>query len=205
MKVSNIKNLYADSTICINKDKYNITMIDPKTGQLKKTNCFWCRNPFDGECIGCPISYTPSKYRVACTTDITQERYTVNQDISNHTDKKEHIETNDYYTTIGCFCSFNCCVAYIQDNLHEPLLANSHSLLMNIYRKMNPPTPGAVYDLMLHPAHHWELLKDYGGHMTIDEFRGSFQKVAYDPKHFIIDDIPKLHPRGSIYAEKYII
>ena len=41
--------------------------------------------------------------------------------------------SNNYYETDGCFCSFNCCLAFINDNVHNAMYSSSKHLLMKMY------------------------------------------------------------------------
>ena len=68
----------------------------------------------------------------------------------------------------GCFCSFNCCAAYIFDQKKYNMW-DQYSLLNLLYRKMYNIT---VIKIKLAPPR--QVLKMFGGFMTIEEFRKNF-------------------------------
>lgn len=183
--------------------RYYITMYDSISNrQLQKCNCFWDRHQFDTLPIGCPIKYIPNKIYTEYQVP-TKDKYTITQNIplimsdcvTNIDDKT--IIKNDYYLVDGCFCSFNCCLAFIEDNINNPLYSNSKYLLMRIFvetfKEFN-------LDLELLPSPHWRLLKAYGGTMTIDTFRKSVNNYTYI-EHNYAANIPKMLSVGNIYEE----
>jgi hypothetical protein len=88
-------------------------------------------------------------------------------------ESKLSIVHNNYYETDGIFCSFNCCMAYIQENKSiNPLYTNSEMLLLQMYNMTN----NSKENLEIVPAPDWRLLTDFGGHLTIEKFRESFNK-----------------------------
>ena len=74
------------------------------------------------------------------------------------------------------------------------LYINSIFLLHEIYNK--------CFDTQHHiqPAPHWRMLSEFGGHMSINEFRSSFNKIIYDNSH-VIKTIPKTKPIGMVFEE----
>jgi hypothetical protein len=91
----------------------------------------------------------------------------------------------NYYLTDGVFCSFNCTAAYINDNKHNRLYNESHILLNRIYNKITSGTAAGelrrgIELKAVFPAPHWRTLKEYGGHLTIKQFRDSFGKLEYE-------------------------
>lgn len=200
---------YLDETK--NKRKIIISMIDYQNSEkLKKCKCFWCRHTFDTTPIGCPVKYIPHVVIKKYFSHITKDYYTIKEEISNTKfeqfqnsvagdgEEDENVVIrliqNDYYETDGIFCSFNCCLSWIKDNSHNNLYINSSYLLHEIYYK--------YFDVkhQIHIAPHWRLLADYGGKMSIAEFRSSFNKVIYDNEHFI-KNRPKTKPIGQIFEE----
>ena len=100
----------------------------------------------------------------------------------------EYYKKDKFYVN-GCFCSFNCCASYNfsknDDNVWE-----RYSLLNLMYKKM--------YDkkfVKINLAPPREILKIFGGYMTIDEFRENSYKndktyVVVNPP--LISIIPKI-------------
>src|SRR5690606_29070975 len=108
----------------------------------------------------------------------TNETYIIRENISN-TDLDKTSQTpisNNVFETDGVFCSFNCCLAFINDNSTNPKYKLSKNLLMNIYHIVNNIKTLNVKELFK-PSPSWRLLKEYGGHLTIDDFRKSFDKI----------------------------
>jgi hypothetical protein len=84
------------------------------------------------------------------------------------------IEAGNYYEVEGIFCSFQCCLAYLEDNKANPIYNHSGLLLRQFYRDLT----GHNFPDM-HPAPSWKLLKNYGGILSIEEFRASFSNQQY--------------------------
>lgn len=71
---------------------------------------------------------------------------------------------NSHFTCIGNFCSFNCVKAY-NLNLNDMQVEKRNNMINVMYYQMYNKVEEIV------PAPHWITLKDYGGVLTIDEFR----------------------------------
>ena len=146
---------------------WNIMIDTTMNGSLPSTTtkpCWWCRHSFQTKPIGCPLRYNVNKQN-----GIEKERFDekfISADLP--------IDTNDFFETEGIFCSFPCCKAYILNQRNSSKYKESATLLTLLfyifYNKV------ADFD----PAPSWKLLKDYGGHLTIQEFRSTFGKLAYD-------------------------
>lgn len=145
--------LYYDINGCNN----SITMIDyvnygclPERTDIR---CYHCHHSFNTSPIGVPIEYIQKKW----------------EDLN----KEEVCGINDYYHTFGVFCSFPCCLAYIRENKHKSLFVDSLQLLYSLYYK--------IYgcELKIKPAPNAEVLKVYGGDLSIDEYRRSFCSTNY--------------------------
>jgi len=167
------------------------------------SNCFWCKHPFDTQPIGCPVRYISRQAVRRYQSGISKDIYTIKENI---TDKRAEslvenetlkIQAGDYYETDGCFCSFNCCQSWINDNKHDRLYDQSSMLLKKLYMSIySIKFPNIV------PAPHWRLLRAYGGHLNIIEFRESFNKVEYEP-HGTITPRPKFLPIARLFEERY--
>ena len=190
--------------------KCSISMIDFNT---KKEffhdhiyDCFWCRNsiPETITVIGCPIKYIPTQAVKTYYSEISNDKYTIKENITskrqksiNDTkDSKLTLINKNYYLTDGIFCSFNCCMAYIEDNKHNSLYDISEMLLLKLYHDIYPTKVVCIDE-----APHWRKLKEYGGDLTIEQFRDSFNKIEYQ-KHGFISCIPKFKSLGVLFEEK---
>jgi len=172
-------------------------------------HCFWCRHDFPYKPIGCPIQYIPhrmiKKYHSEITKDVyvLRENITMNQleDLkSSNVDSSTSvdIQSRDYYLMDGMFCSFNCCLSFIKNcDSKDPLYYNSETYLNKIYFDIfgNDSSP-------LVPAPSWRLLKNYGGHMTIEEYRKNFYKVDYFDVDNIICPFPNNRPVGFLFEKQ---
>lgn len=107
---------------------------------------------------------------------------------------------NGKYTILGCFCSFNCAMAYnlysLDQNQHERL--RKCSLLHTLYYEIHGETE-QVKEIL--PAPPKEVMIGYGGKLTIEQYRGlikecniSSYKSIYPPISgisFQLEDISK--------------
>ena len=71
----------------------------------------------------------------------------------------------------------------------------SEMLLLKMYNDIHQvQTPYNIEE-----APHWRKLKEYGGDLSIDEFRDSFNKIEYKNHGFIV---PKFKSLGILFEEK---
>ena len=181
-----------------------VSMIDFQSKMyvnLLRYHCFWCRHPFDTQPIGCPIRYVSSQAEKKYHSQISQDTYRIKENITSkryqnisETDQLS-LKIGEYYETDGVFCSFNCCQAWINDNKHNILYNMSSTLLTKMYNNMM-----GTKMIIIHPAPHWRLLEQYGGHLNIMKFRESFNKIEYK-YHGITKQIPNFLPLGNLYEE----
>jgi len=186
-----------------------VSMIDFKTNKNTnklKYNCFWCKSkiPEQYNPIGCPIKYVPSQAVKTYHSEISKDKYTIKENITQTKqkqleklkDKRISIINNNYYSTDGIFCSFNCCIAYINENKHISMYTMSEFLLLKMY---NDIYPNEVPFIEKAPS--WRLLHSYGGHLTIEEFRKSFNKIEYKEFGDTMTAI-KFKSLGQLFEEK---
>lgn len=102
---------------------------------------------------------------------------------------------NGTYHVTGCFCSFNCALAYNLYYLKDSKIYHRKSLTHKLYREMHGLTPDDLIEIKEAPRK--EILDDYGGDMTIEEFRASF-----DLKNEYTVFIPPLRPINMIIEER---
>jgi hypothetical protein len=197
-----------------NKVAKLITMYDyvkndylPNSTDIK---CFWCRNSFDTIPLGCPLKYHSSQLEKIYFSDITKDRYVIIENISkdkkiniqnhnqNDSKKKEklNIIEKEFYETDGIFCSFNCCLAFINDNKLNSIYKNSANLLKKIYYDTYNMVPESII-----PSPSFRVLKEYGGFLTIEEFRKNFNKIEYIDNGYV-KNLIKFKPMGINFIEK---
>lgn len=132
-------------------------------------SCYWCRHPVVEAPIGCPTKYVPSMIHKCYFSEINKERFMVKESVLSMTTGEDVIEEkNDYYETDGIFCSLECVMAFIKENKKNPLYSDSEILL------------GRIAGRKVEPAPHWRLLKPYGGHLDIKDFR-KIKNMEYVP------------------------
>ena len=56
----------------------------------------------------------------------------------------------------------------------------------------------------IHPAPSWRLLEKYGGFMTVEQFRKSFNEYISIDKNYNVTNLPKIHPIGKVFEEHFI-
>jgi hypothetical protein len=190
------KNSHNCSISLINIDKIDID--DPN----KNYNCYWCRNAFDSYAVGCPIRYVPKQCIKNYYSNISKDFYKIKEDISDHKfdmlkDDKDYTLKDSYYETDGIFCSFNCCKAFINENKHKKIYNMSLYLLNKMYRDIT-----GEYCKNIITAPHWRTLKEYGGHLDIDDFRNGFNKNSYTDQGTIKNI--NIKPIINLYEEKIL-
>lgn len=187
-----------------------VSMIDFNTEKNineLKYNCFWCKNkiPEQYNPIGCPIKYVPSQAVKTYYSEISKDKYTIKENITQTKqkqleqlkDKRITIINNNYYSTDGIFCSFNCCTAFIDDNKHINIYTMSEFLLLKMYNEIYPDKVPSI-----EKAPSWRMLQCYGGNLTIEDFRKSFNKIEYkDFGETIITPI-KFKSIGQLFEEQ---
>jgi len=167
-------------------------------------NCFWCRNSFKWIPIGCPVKYISNQINKKYISNITNDTYDIRENVSRkqlemlgnkHTNPSLEVNEccSDHYETDGVFCSFNCCLAYIRDNTHNSMYDQCEMLLMNMHHEIF----GTIRKII--PAPHWRLLREYGGTLSIDEFRESFNRVEY------IKTTIRVSPLGMFFEKRCLL
>ena len=190
-----------------------ITMIDifskRKINDISSNSsysCYWCRNKIDSKPIGCPVSYKPRIIQKKYDSEISKETYTIRENISSNRIKSVELPSSvtpqnesSYYETFGIFCSFNCIMAYVIDNKHNRLFDSSKVLLHKLYYEIM----NIKYDepIAIKPSPSWKLLTEYGGPLTIKEYREGLNKIEYE-HHGITRILPEFNPIGELFESK---
>ena len=171
----------------------------PKNTNIK---CFWCKHCFDTSPIGCPVSYlankvTKDEYKI--TDNLTRKRKeTLSKLLENHDSQFKILDNHThYYVVDGIFCSFNCLISFIKQNTQNTFYSLSESLTYSMYQNIfgNQITK-------IKAAPHWRLLRDFGGHLSINEFRKSFNNVTYNDINDYITRAPPSKMIGKLYEKK---
>jgi len=172
--------------------KCTVSMIDfstsKKVSELKTYNCFWDHHPIPEGVrpIGVPIRYVSHRLTKNYHSEITKEFYSISENITEkelseikNKDSRFSLESRGYYETDGVFCSFNCCMAYIEsiENRKNPLYRFSKTLLLKIFSDSDNFSGESKEEEEIMPAPHWRTLRCYGGTLEIEEFRKSFNNL----------------------------
>jgi hypothetical protein len=134
--------------------------------------CLYCTEPFTNQPLGIPIEYLysytvntierdgiKSSYNTSILTKTQMEKAQKNNDT---------IVYQDYFLVDGNFCSFPCIIAYLAR--HEQYYdIKEVKLLLKKMHKMLYST-----DLTCVSAPNIRLLKKFGGHLSIKEFRQDY-------------------------------
>lgn len=151
---------------------------DTNTNTNATLKCFWCRQSIGDAEIQCPIRYFPSEVEQTCLSEITNETYSIRQSIPSNTKTPQNnikVVSDGFYHVEGHFCTYNCCIAYIDDNVNNQLYSRSKVYLYKILLTHDWYIKGTI----IHPSPHWRLLSDYGGHMSIDEYKKAIGSRIY--------------------------
>ena len=170
--------------------------------------CFWCRHSFTTRPIGCPLHYKSMRLYKKYYSEITKNNYCLQQSIcsnqiENTNDQNDEnfftleISPSNYYLVDGIFCSFNCCYAFILEQQPNPIYQQSEVLLKRMYYDLFPD-----FDTQLFPSPSWRLLKQYGGELTIEEYRKNLFKIEYIDHHDYTNVFPLCKSVGFIFEKK---
>lgn len=154
-------------------------------GIIKGTiRCHWDHHPFEGIGIFCPLTYRPKQVAKIGQNEVKirganqvinnfmiKENIPRCKDISHH---KNLIEITDaYYEVDGVFCSPECCLAFINDEKSK-VGGSKYSDSQRLLHFMLGLTT------CISPANHFRLLKEYGGNLTIEQFRNNNKSIKYE-------------------------
>lgn len=212
-----------DTTQIYNIDKKNSINISELGGDVCRLNskinfaaanyyhCYWCRHLVHGFAFGCPINYISSKMTISYQSHSNSSLYTIKESVTSAQlqyvgsvgteEKKVSGEislgnsSKGYYETDGIFCSFNCCFSFIKDNAQNSMYKISEHLIHKLLSEITGCDTNVIW-----PAPHWRMLKVYGGHLSIEEFRKSFNSVKYIEKE--VKKNCSMTPVEILYTEK---
>ena len=105
---------------------------------------------------------------------------------------------NDTYHVRGCFCSFNCALAYNLYYIKDSKVHHRKSLVYKLYRELYGLSADDIVDIREAPPK--EILDDFGGEMTIKTFRKTF--LLFDKEY--IQYIPPIKPLNMLIEERNV-
>lgn len=160
-KITKISDLCNKDLQLTNDLKDNYTVKISSLHFIKKKFCFWDRNEFSNHPVYCPIKQKKSVDIKEYVSTINGKPYKIQDTINT--------ENNEEFFVDGVFCSLECCMAFIIENSNQIFYRDSEMLLKYIYNTHK-----------INSAHHWRLLEQYGGNMTIEQFRKSCSNISYE-------------------------
>lgn len=96
---------------------------------------------------------------------------------------------NNAFECDGVFCSFNCIVAYLAEH-NQYRYKDSTVLLLMMYRHIFNKHRDIT---KISPSPSWKLLKEYGGHLSIEEYRNCIMNsVEYKSLQQLYTHVPSL-------------
>ena len=151
--------------------KYWVNMLDiTQNGALPRYTskpCWNCRSTFKSRPLGCPIEYHSNK-----TEGLDKERFEEKLKAANLP-----TDTNDFFETEGIFCMFPCMKRYALDQLAMTKSAKykkALTLITTLHLKI-------FGNLVTIPtADTWKVLKDWGGHLSPEQYRASVGRLHYE-------------------------
>ncbi len=207
-KISSLNSLFEpeNETIISNHTRTKIKCVLSNI-DLNKTgySCFWCRYgiPTDVYPVSCPIKYLNGSLIKTYISADNKQTFFMSENISSSDidklmclslPKKMSVDNDPYYVTDGVFCSFNCCVAFVNGHKHNPIYNDSYKLLHKMYKDIM----GKEIDV-IKPAHDWRTLISYGGFQTIAEFRDTLSKIEFIPQDYTLS----YKPLRYLYEKKF--
>lgn len=178
----------------------------------EKTNicCFWCRYKFKTAPIGCPVKYVPGRSTKSYYSEITKDTYQITDNMPSKRkailqslidgQDSEFVVSDDhdeFFVVDGIFCSFNCALAFVNSVPKNPTYTDSRHLLYALYSKTFRCKAVEII-----PAPHWRLLESYGGILSIEEFRKSFESAEFYDLDDFVYETPKAHMIGRLFEKR---
>jgi len=151
-------------------------------------SCMWDRHDFLGNGVQCPIFYKPKQIVRKKKEYYMNQNITRNAEIKNSENSmlqiNKVIDEKIFYDDM--FCSYECCLAWIDSQSQNPKYKNSKQILYNEFLKLNKDIPTKAND--------WKTIDKFGGFLKIEDFRENkkmFVKTDYFYKNNSLVEIYK--------------
>ncbi len=194
-----------------------------KTSLPLKTNilCYHDGHSFDTPPIFCPIKPVPSyeiiSYMVKNEEVISRREISfleivkLNNTIQSLTGKekltveeknrlekainfKKTINEGKGFEGTKIFCSWNCLISFIKTKKMDKLYEKTEITLPYFYKYLTGKSKPYI-----EPAKDKEILKSFGGWLTIEEYRSTFETVRYVDIHQLKRSYQFMYPAGNMY------
>lgn len=149
----------------------------------KPLNCFWDRHPIKGTVIRCPLRFKPKQIVKTYKHNVSNEDYTIKENVVSSSEINSRTAFSIIPSNLevaDAFCSFSCCLSWIQSLKADPTYDQSEMILMKLWREQHSKEH-------LKPAPSWRTLIEYGGIMTIDTFRNECSRTEFVYQGTILD------------------
>jgi hypothetical protein len=146
---------------------YLRNLVDKKKLPEKTEICCWhCTETFNTRPLGFPLRYVPNFILSTFRSDKEDSQPVVCRSDIHHETKDDNVYQRDYFETEGIFCSFPCMIAYGAGRTNRLEYNGYRGLLKRLHKRL--------YGKELtnwRSAPDIRLLKKFGGHLTIEDFR----------------------------------
>jgi hypothetical protein len=167
--------------------------------------CFHCTEPFANPPLGIPIEYIPSYYTSTFRSEKDDSTLTMRNSILFEGEYARlaagtEVHKRDYFEVDGNFCSFPCMIAHYKQNQSRMEYKNAKGLMERLHKRLY------AKPLVWRCAPDIRLLKKFGGHLSIDEFRsaeGSLYTVNVGLNRIRFadgEDMPAMVPVTKLYT-----
>jgi hypothetical protein len=145
---------------------YLRNLVDKKRLPEKTDLCCWhCTEPFHTRPLGLPLKYVPDFFLSTFRSDKEDAQPSVYKTDVYTKECKEDVYMRDYFETEGIFCSFPCMIAYGTARSSKIEYKNWRGLVPRLHKKIYEK------ELVWRCAPDPRLLKKFGGHLSIEDFR----------------------------------
>jgi hypothetical protein len=141
-------------------------------------SCFWCHILYDDrQPFHCPLRHHAAQI-VKVWESYTLKGNVISDEepLENDFPNVSHKRDSSYYEVDGSFCSWNCVVAFIEANTHDPVYEQSLALMYLM--------KGDNESVIASP--HYRLLQNYGGYMSPSDFQNLIGKQSYQQHHNLV-------------------
>ena len=169
------------------KRHFNYLSITTKIVKDKIYNCWWCTLPIENYPIGCPLSMQSFRKNNSITFS------EMDQALKKQEKEQEKEQEQITFYTDGLFCCLNCIKAYIMERGEYDAKYKDSIRLLAMMACDNEQIQDP---LTISPSPPWRFLQQYGGHLTVDQYREMIGRMVYKEKGII-----QIQPITTLYEE----